>query len=210
MRVLLATSLGGAGHLEPVAAVGQAVRRLGHEAMVLVPPSVARAARQTGLQHVVGKEPPRSFVDEIWARVRAGPPDAVAGLIDRELFADRCTEAMLGTARVVRDSWQPDLIVREPCEYASAVAAHETGIAHVEVGISLAAIERGVLEMVTPIIERCRPGVAEAIGAAPYVTSFPASLDPSPWPDTAATACRSAPPARYLTGGRATTSRSST
>ena len=208
--MLLATSLGGAGHLEPVAAVGQAVRRLGHEAMVLVPPSVARAARQTGLQHVVGKEPPRSFVDEIWARVRAGPPDAVAGLIDRELFADRCTEAMLGTARVVRDSWQPDLIVREPCEYASAVAAHETGIAHVEVGISLAAIERGVLEMVTPIIERCRPGVAEAIGAAPYVTSFPASLDPSPWPDTAATACRSAPPARYLTGGRATTSRPST
>jgi UDP:flavonoid glycosyltransferase YjiC (YdhE family) len=184
MRVLLAASLGGAGHLEPVGAVGHAVRRLGHEAMVLVPPSLLPAATQTGLPHVAGKEPPRSFVDAIWDRVRTGPPAAVAGLIDRELFADRCTEAMLGTARAVRDSWQPDLIVREPCEYASAVAADEAGIAHVEVGISLAAIERDVLEMVTPIIDRRRPGVAEAIGAAPYVTSFPASLDPSPWPDT--------------------------
>ena len=53
-----------------------------------------------------------------------------------------------------------------------------------QVGISLAAIERSVLEMVTPIIERARPGVAESIRAAPYLTSFPASLDPSPWPDT--------------------------
>jgi UDP:flavonoid glycosyltransferase YjiC (YdhE family) len=184
MRVLLAASLGGAGHLEPVAAVGHAVRRLGHEAMVLVPPSLLPAATQTGLPHVVGKEPPRSFVDAIWDRVRPGPPAAVAGLIDTELFADRCTEAMLGTARAVCDSWEPELVVREPCEYASAVAADEAGIAQVEVGISLAAIERAVLETVAPIIERRRPGVAEAIGAAPYVTSFPASLDPSPWPDT--------------------------
>lgn len=184
MRVLLATSLGGAGHLEPLAAVGQAVARLGHDATLLVPPSMASAAAQTGLPHVVGQEPPRPFVDAIWARVRAGPPEAVAGLIDRELFADRCTETMLAGARAVRDSWQPDLIVRDPCEYASAVAAHEAGIAHAEVGISLAALERDVLEMVTPIIERHRPGVAEAIAAAPYVTSFPASLDPSPWLDT--------------------------
>jgi UDP:flavonoid glycosyltransferase YjiC (YdhE family) len=116
--------------------------------------------------------------------VRAGPPEAVAGLIDRELFADRCAEAMLDTARAVRDSWRPDLVVRDPCEYASAIAAHEGGLAQVQVGISAAAIERDVLEMVAPIIERLGPGVADAIAAAPYVTSFPASLDPSPWPDT--------------------------
>ena len=60
MRVLLAASLGGAGHLEPVAAVGHAVRRLGHEPMVLVPPSLLPAATQTGLPHVVGEEPPRA------------------------------------------------------------------------------------------------------------------------------------------------------
>jgi UDP:flavonoid glycosyltransferase YjiC (YdhE family) len=184
MRVLFASSLGGLGHLEPVVTVAQAARRVRHEALVVVPPSLVAAVKRTGLNHVVGDEPPRSFVDEVWTRVRAGPPETVAGLIDRELFADRCAQAMLASVRAVRDSWRPDVIMREPCEYASAIAAHEAGIAHVQIGISLAAIERGVLDMVTPIIERSCPGVATAIAMAPYLTAFPASLDPSPWQDT--------------------------
>ena len=184
MRVLLASSLGGVGHLEPVVAVAQAVMRVGHEAVVIVPPSLEAAAKRTGVSHLVGDEPPRSFVDAVWAEVRAGPPEAVAGLIDRDLFADRCAQAMLPAVRAARDSWRPALVLREPCEYASAIAAHEAGIAQAQVGISLAAIEWGVLDMVTPIVERLCAGVATAIATAPYLTSFPASLDPSPWPDT--------------------------
>jgi UDP:flavonoid glycosyltransferase YjiC (YdhE family) len=184
MRVLFASSLGGLGHLEPVVSVAEAVVRAGHEAVVIVPPSLAAAVKRTGLSHLVGDEPPRSFVDAIWAEVRAGPPEAVAGLVDRDLFADRCTQAMLPAVRAARDSWRPALVVREPCEYASAIAAHEAGVAHAQVGISLAAIERGVLDMVAPIVERVCPGVATAIATAPYLTSFPASLDPTPWPDT--------------------------
>jgi UDP:flavonoid glycosyltransferase YjiC (YdhE family) len=184
MRVLLASSLGGLGHLEPVVSVARAVTRVGHEAVVIVPPSLAAAVKRTGLSHLVGDEPPSSFIDAVWAEVRAGPPEAVAGLIDRDLFADRCAQAMLPAVRAARDSWRPALIVREPCEYASAIAAHEAGIAQAQVGISLAAVERGVLDMVTPIVERFGAGVATAIARAPYVTSFPVSLDPSPWPDT--------------------------
>jgi UDP:flavonoid glycosyltransferase YjiC (YdhE family) len=123
MRVLLASSLGGLGHLEPVVAVAEAVRRAGGEALLLVPPSLVSAVGRTGLDYVVGDEPRSSVVDEIWDEVRTGPRDTVAGLVDRELFADRCTQAMLAGARAVRDSWRPELIVREPCEYASAIAA---------------------------------------------------------------------------------------
>jgi Erythromycin biosynthesis protein CIII-like, N-terminal domain len=78
---------------------------------------------------------------------------SVAGLIDRELFADRCAQAMSDAARGLRDRWRPDVVVREPCEYASAVAACEAGIAQVQIGISQASIEWEVLEMVSPIIE---------------------------------------------------------
>jgi UDP:flavonoid glycosyltransferase YjiC (YdhE family) len=184
VRVLLGCSLGGQGHLIPLAAVGRAIERAGHEALVLVPPALARSADSIGLRYQVGDEPPRDFVDDIWRRVRAGPPDAVAGLIDRELFADRCTEAMLGAARAVRDEWRPQFVVREPCEYASGVVAHEAGIAQAQVGISLAEIEFDVRAMVAPIIDRFASGVAAAIGSAPYLTSFPRSLDRSPWPDT--------------------------
>jgi hypothetical protein len=136
------------------------------------------------LPYRIGGEPPRAVVDEIWQRVRAGPPEAVAGLIDRELFAERCTRSMLPAAREVWHEWQPDLVVREPCEYSSAVVAHQAGIAQAEVGVSLAAIEFEVLAMVAPIIDQFTSGLAAAIAAAPYLTAFPPSLDPSRWRNT--------------------------
>ncbi len=182
--MLLGCSLGGEGHLIPLANVGQAFRRAGHEVVVLVPPALEPGVRRTGLAYRIGDEPPRPFVDGIWQQVRQGPPEVVAGLIDRELFAHRCTAAMLGATRELRDAWRPDLVVREPCEYASAVVAHESGILQAQVGISLAALEAGVRAMVAPIIDGFVPGVAAAIASAPYLSSFPGSLDPSPWPDT--------------------------
>jgi UDP:flavonoid glycosyltransferase YjiC (YdhE family) len=182
--VLLACSLGGSGHLTPVVNAARALRRGGHDALVVVPPSLAAEIEREGLRFEVGGEPPRAVIDETWERVRAGPADAVAGLIDRELFARRCTQAMLPTARAIRDQRLPDLVVREPCEYASAIAASEAGVAQAQIGISQASIESQVLEMVSPIIERFCSGVAEAIANAPYLTAFPASIDPSPWPDT--------------------------
>jgi UDP:flavonoid glycosyltransferase YjiC (YdhE family) len=184
VRVFLGCSLGGLVHLVPVVAVARAFGRLGHDPLVLVPPSLSEAASDAGVAVRVGGEPPRSVIDAAWERVRAGPPEAVVGLIDRELFADRCTEAMLPAAREVFDVWRPEMVVREPCEYASAVLAHAAGIPQLQIGISQSAIELGVLEMVADTIERHRAGVAAAISAAPYLTSFPASLDPSPWPDT--------------------------
>jgi UDP:flavonoid glycosyltransferase YjiC (YdhE family) len=184
MRVLLASSLGGVGHLEPVVAVGQALRRMRHDPMVLAPPSLKTAVERTGLPYAIGAQPPAAAVEEIWNRVRAGPEEHAVGLIDRELFADQCTAAMLGAARRVCEAWKPRLVVRESCEYASAVVAREDGIAQLQVGLSLAELESGVLTMVEPIIDRYGRGVAGAVRAAPYLTRFPESLDPSPWADT--------------------------
>ena len=183
-RVMLACSLGGEGHLVPLVRVARAMQAAGHEAKLLVPPALAQNAQRAGLPYWVGDQPPQAFVDQIWQRLRAGPADAVAGLFDRELFADRCTEAMLGAAREARDAWRPQFVVRDPCEYASAVAAHEAGIPQAQVGVSLSSIESGVLTSVAPIIERFAHGLAATIAASPYLSSFPPSVDPSPWSDT--------------------------
>ena len=88
---------------------------------------------------------------------------------------------MLDAARSACDAWQPRLIVRESCEYASAVVAREAGIAQLQVGLSLAGLEADVLTMVEAIIDGFGAGVADAVRAAPYLTRFPESLDPSPW-----------------------------
>jgi UDP:flavonoid glycosyltransferase YjiC (YdhE family) len=197
-------SLGGEGHLVPLARAGLAIQHAGHEVLMLVPPAMEQSAQRTGLRYQVGEEPPRAFIDEIWERVRSGPADAVAGLIDRELFADRCTAAMLGATREAREAWQPELVVREPCEYASAIVAHEAGIAQAQVGISLASIEFRVRDMVAPIIDRFAPGVAATIGSSPYLSPFPPSMDPSAWPDTRRFRMAQAPTpenADWLSGG---------
>jgi UDP:flavonoid glycosyltransferase YjiC (YdhE family) len=182
MRVLLASSMGGAGHLTPIVRVGEALRRAGHEVRLLVPPSLAAMASETGIASIVGEQPPAGFVEEVWDRMRSGGADAA--YVDRELFARRCTPAMLPAARAARDIWRPDLVVREPCEYASAVVAHESAIPLVQVAISLAAIEWGVLWTVSAVLEETASGVSDTISSAPYLTSFPASVDPSPWTDT--------------------------
>jgi UDP:flavonoid glycosyltransferase YjiC (YdhE family) len=182
--VLLGCSLGGIGHLMPVVGAARALGDLGHEPVVLVPPSLAEAATDAEVVVLVGAAPPPGVVNDVWSRVRAGPPEAVIGLIDRELFADRCTEAMLGPAQDAVVAWQPELVVREPCEYATAVVAHQNRIPQLQLGISQSAIEYRVLGGVAATIDRHSTGVAQTITATPYLTSFPASLDPSPWPDT--------------------------
>jgi hypothetical protein len=41
----------------------------------------------------------------------------------------------------VADQWRPDVILRETAEFASYVVADGTGIPHIQVAMSLAAVE---------------------------------------------------------------------
>ena len=182
--MLLATSLGGAGHLEPVVAVGRALADDGHEVDLLVPPMLVEAAVASGLRLVVGDDPPAAQIDAIRDRMAEGPPAAVAGLVDRELFATRCTPVMLPAATGLLADGSHDLVLRESCEYASAVAAVAAGVPLATIAISQARIELGVLKMVAPIIDGFGAGTSAALLAAPYLSSFPTRLDPSSWQRT--------------------------
>ena len=87
VRVLLGCSLRGCSvTFWPVVAVARALGRLGHDPLVLVPPSLSEAASDAGVAFRVGGEPPQSVIDAVWEQVKAGPPEAIVGLIDRELF----------------------------------------------------------------------------------------------------------------------------
>jgi UDP:flavonoid glycosyltransferase YjiC (YdhE family) len=181
---VLGCSVGGSGHLMRLVSVAGALRRRGDDCVVLVPPSLMHASSRAGVRVVVGQEPAKEVVEEIWERVRTGPPERVVGLIDQELFAELATDAMLQPARSLCAEFVPDLVVRESCEYATAMAAHQSGVPQVQVGVSRARIDAGVLGDVSSSLERRCPGVTQAIRDAPYLTAFPEALDPSPWRDT--------------------------
>jgi UDP:flavonoid glycosyltransferase YjiC (YdhE family) len=91
---------------------------------------------------------------------------------------------MLPTATALVERLRPALVVRESCEYASAVAARRAGIPFATIAISLARIEHDVLAMVAPVVDGFADGSAEAIARAPLLTALPEALDPSPWSTT--------------------------
>jgi UDP:flavonoid glycosyltransferase YjiC (YdhE family) len=82
------------------------------------------------------------------------------------------------------DQWQPDLVLREPCEYAAVVVACRLRVAHAQVAISQGEVETSALDTAAPALKAHLEGVVAQIRSSPYLTRFPASLDPMSYPDT--------------------------
>lgn len=169
------------GPLLPVLSV--LVRR-GVDALLVVPPALAATAGGTGQPYVLGEEPPQAELEPLWERFAVAYPTEQAVLANRELFGRLCTTAMLPTLEAAFARFRPDLVVREPCEYASAVVAEQRAVPHVQVAIGLAEVEAASLELAAPVLRTFHPDLPERLLAAPYLTRLPAEVDPSPFPTT--------------------------
>ena len=184
VRVLAACSLGGAGHFRPLVPFLDQARRSGGETLVVGPPALAGMVGAAGHPFLAGGEPPEEQVRPIREQLPVVPPDVASVLGNRELFGRLAATAMLPAAeRAVRD-WRPDVILRDPCEYASAVAAARLGVPAAQVAIGLAAVEWASIGVAAPALEAHRAGLTGELRRSPYLTRFPAALDPSPFPVT--------------------------
>jgi UDP:flavonoid glycosyltransferase YjiC (YdhE family) len=184
MRVLAACSLGGAGHLQPLVPFLDAARGRGDETLVIAPPALAGMVGETGHPFRAGGEPPEAEVAPIREQLPVVPVREASVLGNRELFGRLAASAMLPAMHSVVAGWEPDLVLRDPCEYASTVIAHQLGVDTVQVAIGLAEVEWASIDIAAPALEAHRGGLADELRASSYVTRLPASLDPSPFPDT--------------------------
>jgi UDP:flavonoid glycosyltransferase YjiC (YdhE family) len=187
MRLLAACSLGGAGHLGPLRPFLDAARRAGHETMVVAPPTMAAMVDATGHPFRAGAQPPEDAIAPIRERLPVVSAEEASVLGNRELFGRLATAAMLPPLNAAVDEWQPDAILREPCEYASAIVAATRRLPVAQVAISFAEAEWRSIAAAAPALEAHRPGLTGIVRATPYWTRFPAMLDPSPFPTTART-----------------------
>ncbi len=96
-----------------------------------------------------------------------------------EVFAGLDADAVLPGLRELVDRWHPDVIVREPAEFASYVVAEERGIPHVQVNSGLDRLIDSVLPAVEDLWDQlgCPSGAAGLL-AAPRWTLLPWSFDP--------------------------------
>jgi UDP:flavonoid glycosyltransferase YjiC (YdhE family) len=184
MRILAACSLGGAGHFNPLMPFLRAARRRGDEVLTVGPPAVREMVESAGFRFWAGGEPPEEQVAAIRERLPVVPAAEASVLGNRELFGRLATAAMLAGMEDAWGDWAPDLVLRDPTEYASAVLAARTRTPVAQVAISLAEAEAGSIAVAAPALEEHRRGLVSELRAQPYLTRFPASIDPSPFANT--------------------------
>src|SRR5262245_50053083 len=139
---------------------------------------------RTGFEFRAGGEPAEAELAPIREQLPVAPAAEASILGNRELFGRLAARALLPAMAATCDEWQPDLILRDPTEYASSVVAHDRAIPAAQVGISLAEVEAGSIHVASPALEEHREGLTAELLASPYLTRFPASLDPSPFATT--------------------------
>jgi UDP:flavonoid glycosyltransferase YjiC (YdhE family) len=184
MRLLAACSLGGAGHLNPLLPFLEAAHSSGNEVLVVGPPALKTMVRDAGFSFHAGAEPEEVDIAPIRERLLTAPRAEATILGNRDLFGRLATSAMLPTMEEVCQRWRPDLVLREPCEYASAVVASSRRIPIAQVAISTAAGERGSIDAAAPALEQHRRGLVDELKRSPYLTRFPASMDPTVFAST--------------------------
>jgi hypothetical protein len=139
---------------------------------------------RSGFPFRAGGEPAEDEIAPIRERLPVAPPHEAVVLGNRELFGRLAARAMIPAVERACAEWGPDLVLRDPCEYASAVVVDRLGIPTAQVAISLAEAEAASIDAAAPALDEHRPGLAQRLRAQPYLTRFPASVDPSPFSAT--------------------------
>ena len=176
MRVLCC-STHGAGHFAPLAAFIDGLMRAGHEVLVVAPPAIQPTIAERGYPSWPGASPPDEQMGPVWGRVPSLSYLEAERLVIGEIFAGLNVTAMLPPVEAACEHFRPEVILRDPSEFASPVVADRLGIPHVRVGVSLGEAEELMVDIATDKLEARAPGLAQRVRESPFLTLFPAALE---------------------------------
>lgn len=145
--------------------------------LVAGPPALAETVARAGYRYWPGDAPQEDELGAVWGRVPTVSYEEAERLVLGDIFARLNVAAMLPSLRAACEGWQPDLILRDLSEYASAIVGEQHNIPHARVAVSLAAVEEQALSIAGPVLDERQPGTAERIRVSPYLSLFPPSLE---------------------------------
>lgn len=181
MRVMCA-STAGAGHFSPLVPWIDHLVGLGHQVLVVGPPALEAAAASYDFHPGETADP--GEVGALMGRAMSMRHEDVAQMVVGEVFARLNSGALVPAMRAAMAEFRPDVVLRDPTEFASALCAAEADIRQVRIGHGLASSEAGLLRHAAPVLEEWRTGLSEVVAGSAYFTRFPESVDPSPFPAT--------------------------
>ena len=183
MRVLFSTTAG-TGHFTPMIPVARACAAAGHEVRVAAPESFSSHVEGAGLEHAPFDDVPPDVMGAVFARLPSLPPEEANHVVVRDVFGRLDAQAAWPRVRDVVDTWKPEIVLREPCEFGSLAAALGAGVPHAEVAIGLRRMRDWMGEvLVEPLLEfdelaGLEPGSSlRGLASAPVLTSVPSGLD---------------------------------
>jgi UDP:flavonoid glycosyltransferase YjiC (YdhE family) len=183
MRILM-TSIGATGHVLPLVPFARALERAGHEVLVAAQREQGPKVERTGLAFAPFDDPPDAEWQPLLAEIGALPWDEAGERIVAEMFGTIDVRAALPRLLELVERWQPDVVVRESCEFAGALAAEHHGIPHARVVLGSNTVEEYLLTLAAPALDDLRaehgfdpdPG-AESLREALYMTMAPAAIE---------------------------------
>lgn len=177
MRVLVATTAG-VGHFAVLVPFARAVQALGHEVRVAAPASFVDSVGAAGLAFEPHDDISPDALGAVFARLPALSMLEANRVVVGEIFAGLDADAALPALRALADRWRPDVVVREPAEFASYVVAEERGIPHVQVNAGVDRMLDALIEPAQRLWDRLGPPHGPSgLFTAPRWTLFPASFD---------------------------------
>lgn len=188
MRILGCTTAG-AGHLGPMVPVLRACERAGHEVLVACPASFVPQVEEVGLAATPFGEPDPDDLRAVMAPLPGMPPDEANRVVVRDVFGRLDASAALAELDGTMGAWRPDVVVRDPSEFASLLLAGHRGVPAVRVSISLLASDvafgDAALEALGAVADDhglrapAHPSDGPVLAAAPASFDPPGSLDPA-------------------------------
>ena len=199
MKVLAATTAG-TGHFDPMVPVLRACAAAGHDVLVACPESFVEQVKGAGFVCAPFDDVPAEQIGPVFGRLQGMTYGEGNRVVLSEVFGKLDTNAALPRLSQTFDQWGPDVVVREPAEFASWLLAERAELPAVRIAIGLLGREALFAAYAGPALEPAAhglglaPGTVEArLTSGPVLPAAPEGFDPPDGIDPA-TVHRFAPP----------------
>src|SRR5262245_29229 len=142
MRVLF-TTLPGAGPFHPLVPLAQSLQESGHEVAFATSQSYCRTVQNAGFHcFPAGYDWHLGSRETLYARVNGRQADRKAPLSPlADIYAAFLPQLMVPDLLTLAQSWHPDVVVRDPMEFAGCIAAEVLGISNTACGAQLSLLD---------------------------------------------------------------------
>ena len=185
MKVLASTTAG-TGHFEPMVPVLRACAQAGHDVLVACPDSFVEPVAAAGFACAPFDDVPVEQMGPVFGRLQGLSYDEGNRVVLSEVYGRLDTNAALPRLTETVAQWRPDVVVRDPAEFASWLLAERAGLPAARVAIGLLAMQPLFAELAAPALEPAAQaqGVAGGIDASrlnggPVLAAAPERFDPA-------------------------------